>query len=116
MDTLHDNIQSLVKEHQLHLQDDVPEDMMDLSQGLSLAILALVQGGTIEDTVDKNLAVGTATLLTGYLFDTGYTSSRPPVGGVLIPENKLEIIAPYLALAIVFAAVSTIFIMKKRKD
>jgi hypothetical protein len=64
----------------------------------------------------STLAVGTATLLTGYLFDTGYTSSRPPVGGVLIPENKLEIIAPYLALAIVFAAVSTIFIMKKRKD
>ena len=64
----------------------------------------------------STLAVGTATLLTGYLFDTGYSSSIPPVGGVLIPENKLAIIAPYLALAIVFAAVSTIFIMKKRKD
>ncbi|MFC1505560.1 WD40 repeat domain-containing protein [Thermoproteota archaeon] len=64
----------------------------------------------------STLAVGTSTLLTGYLFDTGYTSSRPPVGGVLMPENKLVIIAPYLALAIVFAAVSTIFIMKKRKD
>jgi hypothetical protein len=64
----------------------------------------------------STLAVGTSVLNTGYLLNTGYTSSRPPVGGVLIPENKLEIIAPYLALAIVFAAVSTIFIMKKRKD
>ena len=64
----------------------------------------------------STLAVGTATLATGYLFDTGYTSSRPPVGGVLMPENKLVIIAPYLALAIVFAVVSTILIIKKRKD
>jgi hypothetical protein len=64
----------------------------------------------------STLAVGTSTLLTGYLFDTGYSSSIPPVGGVLMPENKLAIIVPYLTLAIVFAAVSTIFIMKKRKE
>jgi len=64
----------------------------------------------------STLAVGTATLLTGYLFDTGYPPIKHPVGGVLIPENKLGIIAPYLALAIVFATVSTIFIMRKRKD
>ncbi|OGD53155.1 hypothetical protein A3K80_04460 [Candidatus Bathyarchaeota archaeon RBG_13_38_9] len=63
----------------------------------------------------STLAVGTTTLATGYLFDTGYTLSRPAVGGVLIPENKLGIIAPYLALTIVFVVVSTIFIMRKRK-
>jgi hypothetical protein len=63
----------------------------------------------------STLAVGTAAIATGYLFDTGYTSV-PAVGGVLMPENKLVIIAPYMVLAIVFAAVSTIFIMKKRKD
>jgi hypothetical protein len=64
----------------------------------------------------STLAVGTRTILTGYLFDTGYTSSRPPVGGVLMPENKLGIIAPYLAVGLIFAAVSTIFIIRKRKD
>jgi hypothetical protein len=61
------------------------------------------------------VAVGTGGTDTGYLFDTGYTSSIPAVGGVLMPENKLGIIAPYIVLALVFAAISTIFVMKKRK-
>jgi WD40 repeat protein len=70
----------------------------------------------VSISADGNtLAVGTGAADTGYLFDTGYTSSIPAVGGVLIPENKLGIITPYLVLAIVFAAVSTIFVIKKRK-
>jgi hypothetical protein len=70
----------------------------------------------VSISADGNtLAVGTGAVDTGYLFDTGYTSSIPAVGGVLIPENKLGIIAPYLVLALVFAAISTIFVIKKRK-
>ena len=37
-----------------------------------------------------------------------------PVGGITIPTNKLEIIGPYIALAGLIAAVSTI-VIKKRK-
>jgi len=39
-----------------------------------------------------------------------------PVGGVVTPVNKLEILTPYLALAGLLAVVSTIFVIKRRKD
>ncbi len=38
-----------------------------------------------------------------------------PVGGVASPVNKLELIAPYLALTGLIVAVSTIFVIKRRK-
>jgi hypothetical protein len=40
----------------------------------------------------------------------------PPVGGVLLPVNKLEILTPYLALAGLIAAVSAVVVVKKRRD
>ncbi len=40
----------------------------------------------------------------------------PPVGGVASPVNKLELIAPYLALAGLIAAVSAVYVIKRRKD
>jgi hypothetical protein len=39
----------------------------------------------------------------------------PPVGGIVTPINKLEILAPYLALAGLIAAVS-VAIIRRRKD
>jgi hypothetical protein len=39
-----------------------------------------------------------------------------PVGGVATPTNKLEILAPYLALAGLIAAVSAVYVIKRRKD
>jgi hypothetical protein len=38
-----------------------------------------------------------------------------PVGGVVVPRNSLEILTPYIALAGLVAAISTIFVIKKRK-
>jgi hypothetical protein len=38
------------------------------------------------------------------------------VGGVVSQINKLEIIAPYLALAGLIAVVSTVYLIKRRKD
>jgi|GEM_PF-2866939 len=40
----------------------------------------------------------------------------PPVGGVLLPVNKLEILSPYLALAGLIALISSAVIVKKRRD
>ena len=39
-----------------------------------------------------------------------------PVGGVASPVNKLEILTPYIALAGLIIAVSTVIIIKKHKD
>lgn len=38
------------------------------------------------------------------------------VGGITTPINRLEVLAPYLALAGLIAAVSTVYVIKKRKD
>ena len=38
------------------------------------------------------------------------------VGGLTTPTNKLDIITPYMALAGLIAAVSTVYVIKKRKD
>ena len=39
-----------------------------------------------------------------------------PVSGVVTPVNKLEILTPYLALAGLIAAISTVYLIKRRKD
>ena len=39
-----------------------------------------------------------------------------PVGGVVTSVNKLEVLTPYIALAGLIVAVSTLFIIKRRKD
>jgi TolB protein len=38
------------------------------------------------------------------------------VGGVASPINKLEILTPYIALAVLITAASTVYAIKKRKD
>jgi hypothetical protein len=45
-----------------------------------------------------------------------YTLLRKPVGGILMPTNKLEILTPYLALAGLIAVVSAVVVVKKRRD
>jgi len=52
---------------------------------------------------------------TGVAF-RGEPPARPPVGGIVMPTNKLEILAPYLALAGLIAAVSAVVVVKKRRD
>jgi hypothetical protein len=39
-----------------------------------------------------------------------------PVGGVASPINKLTILTPYIALAGLIAVVSTVYVIKRRKD
>jgi hypothetical protein len=52
-----------------------------------------------------------------------YTSTAPtptptprPVGGIVMPTNKLEILTPYLAVAGLVAIVSAVVLVKRRKD
>lgn len=39
-----------------------------------------------------------------------------PVGGLFMPVNKLEILTPYIVLAGLIATISTVYIIRKRKD
>jgi hypothetical protein len=43
-------------------------------------------------------------------------SLEPTVGGITLPTNTLAILTPYLALAGLIIAVSTVYVIKKRKD
>jgi hypothetical protein len=66
------------------------------------------------------LAVGTPTVTTAYLFDTGYSTpccgQAPPVGGVVLTSsNALGIITPYLALAVVAGAAALIVAFAKKR-
>ena len=38
-----------------------------------------------------------------------------PVAGVVVPKNSFEILTPYIALAGLFAVISTAYVIKKRK-
>jgi hypothetical protein len=38
------------------------------------------------------------------------------VGGISTPINKIEILAPYIALAGLIIAVSTVYVIKRRQD
>jgi len=62
------------------------------------------------------LAVGTSAANTGYLLSTGFSSGNlpNPVGGLVIPTNKTEILAPFLAVAGLIVAVSAVVVAKKR--
>jgi Tol biopolymer transport system component len=40
----------------------------------------------------------------------------PPVGGVVSPINKFELLTPYLALAGLIMAISTVYVIKKSKN
>ncbi|MDH5788460.1 MAG: hypothetical protein OEZ40_09245 [Candidatus Bathyarchaeota archaeon] len=48
--------------------------------------------------------------------DSTFCIASPPVGGISIPVNKLELLTPYIALTILLAvAVTTVAYVKKRK-
>ncbi|GEM_PF-2163143 len=44
------------------------------------------------------------------------TPTPKPVGGVVVPTSKLEIAAPFAALAGLIIAVSAVVVVKRRRD
>jgi WD40 repeat protein len=78
------------------------------SYPIDIAVMVSISGD------GATLAVGTATVGTGYLLSTGYSSGPRPVGGVVAPANKLEILTPYIALAGLIATLSAVVVVKRR--
>jgi hypothetical protein len=60
-------------------------------------------------TVNLQQETGEVTIIAVYEFAT-------PVGGVVLPTSKLEIVAPFAALAGLIVAVSTVVVVKRRRD
>ena len=79
--------------------------------------LATVQKTTTQ-TYAGNISVG-QTLQSQAIVSEGEMTSTPPstpVGGIYIPVNKLELLAPYIGLTILLAAaVMTVVYVKRRK-
>jgi WD40 repeat protein len=100
--------QSITTPHKVFFFDRVGDLKWSFELDKSSHVVSISSNG---DTV----AVGTQEANTAYLLDTGY-SSLAPVGGITTPINKLEMLTPYFTLAGLIAVVSTIFIMRRRKD
>ena len=90
---------------------------------LRLTFHCLVEGPATVTIASPNgidlYPVGSQTPIRTYptLFNALVTQVRAaPVGGIVMPANKLEILTPYLALAGLVAAVSAVVVVKKRRD
>jgi len=58
----------------------------------------------------------TITITSGGTYTAYYGEAPPPVGGVWVPVDKLELLAPYIGLTLMLAlAVTTVVYVKKRK-
>ncbi len=65
-----------------------------------------------------NISTGSASPLFFNLEPVEVTVNQigTPVGGVSSPVNKLAILTPYIALAGLITAISTVYVIKRRKD
>ena len=100
--------QSIMIPHKVYFFDRVGDLKWSFALDESSHVVSISSSG---DTV----AVGTQEANTGYLLDTGF-SSLGAVGGITTPVNKLEMLTPYLTLAGLIVTVTTVYIIKRRKD
>jgi hypothetical protein len=70
----------------------------------------------IQNTVIYRAATGAQEIAHEVLKGAVTQDPPAPVGGYVAPLNKLAIIAPYIALAGLIAAVSAVYVIKSRKD
>jgi hypothetical protein len=83
----------------------------------SITFHCLAPGNTPINVIDANYTIATGgNQILNVLKASVSQITPPPVGGVASPVNKVEIISPYIALAGLIAAVSTVYIIKKRRD
>ena len=82
----------------------------------SLTFHCIAEGNTPINVIDAIYTDGSGANQTLNVLKAAVNQITHPVGGVASPVNKAEIIAPYIALAGLIAAVSTVYIIKKRRD
>jgi len=60
--------------------------------------------------------VDSVNVCTGQVAGGEILTLEAPIGGVVTPTNKLEVLTPYIALAGLVVAVSVVVAVKKRRD
>jgi hypothetical protein len=71
-------------------------------------------GQSILDLYDTKL-VNSLEQPIDHTANDGYVTTSKPVGGISIPVDKLELLAPYIGLTILLAVVATTVVYVKRK-
>ncbi len=71
-------------------------------------------GESILDLYDTKL-VNSLEQPMDHTSNDGYVTTSKPVGGVWVPINKLELLAPWIALATVIAVATAVVFVKRRK-
>ncbi|MGB6681243.1 MAG: hypothetical protein WBF08_07985, partial [Candidatus Bathyarchaeia archaeon] len=87
-----------------------PDDRIDFA--ILNSIGNKLGGGQLTDGVPDDTLDGDG----GWRQVATRPGGQAAVGGVVAPVNKLMILAPYLVLAGLIAVVSTVYVIKKRKD
>ncbi|MGB6681299.1 MAG: hypothetical protein WBF08_08275 [Candidatus Bathyarchaeia archaeon] len=70
----------------------------------------------IQNTVIYRAATGAQPIAHEVLKGAVTQEPATPVGGYVTPINKLEILTPYIAIAGLIAAVSAVYVIKRRKE
>jgi hypothetical protein len=90
--------------------------IIDINAGTGgLGILYRVDPYTGERTVLSDFGVG-ANQGSNPVGVAVYPVIHAPVGGYVVPSNKLAVLAPYIVLAGLIAAVSAVYVIKRRKN
>jgi uncharacterized repeat protein (TIGR01451 family) len=100
-------------------------DIGDIDPGVTVTITfyVIINEGASEEVANQGVTSGsnfpdspTDDPDTKEVNDPTRTMLGSPVGGVIAPINKLAILTPYLALAGLLAILSTVYIIRRRKD
>ena len=103
---------------------DLPGGGIILNDDFWIAINLLSSSNLIGQTIQDSTHSydGSPGMWTGAIYNRNYAiralsdSATDSIGGLSMPVNKLEILTPCIALAGLIAVISTVYIIKKRKD
>ena len=110
------NLNHFELSHPLDSADDAHDFSLSVGQTVGFALWVMINGQQyiLSTWGLSSLVAGDASDYANYV-----VASPPPpapVGGVLVPVNKLTILAPYLALVALFGAITVAVVVQRRRN
>jgi len=97
--------------HPLDSADDAHDFSLSTGQTVGFLLTVAVDGWAYFLS-----AYGLGSWLVPSTYANYVVGSAPPVGGILVPMNKLEVLAPYLALLGLVGAVTVAVVVQRRRN
>ena len=112
------NLNHFELKHPLDSADDAHDFSLSVGQTVGFALELMVDGVYYPLWAYGLGEEGNPTTYANYVVASPPPTPTPtpaPVGGVLISVNKLDLLAPYLALICLVGAVTTVFAVRRRR-